>query len=150
LAKVNVPINKKRKVGPKTVDCVFLGYAIHSVGYRFLIINSIVHDMVVGTIMKYRDTIFFENKFFMKNTPRTCSHDSIFLPETQEPVIHVDVKIHKEIPEEDNNIVARKIKRRRVAKSFDDDYIIYLVDDTPTTIAESYLSLDIDLWKEAV
>jgi hypothetical protein len=26
LAKVNVPINKKRKLGPKTVDCVFLGY----------------------------------------------------------------------------------------------------------------------------
>jgi len=35
LAKVNVPINKKRKLRPKTVDCVFLGYAIHSVGYRF-------------------------------------------------------------------------------------------------------------------
>jgi transposase InsO family protein len=28
LAKVNVPINKKRKLGPKTVDCLFLGYAI--------------------------------------------------------------------------------------------------------------------------
>jgi hypothetical protein len=40
LAKVNVLINKKRKLGPKIVDCVFLGYAIHSVGYRFLIINS--------------------------------------------------------------------------------------------------------------
>ena len=25
LVKVNVPINKKRKLGPKTVDCVFLG-----------------------------------------------------------------------------------------------------------------------------
>jgi hypothetical protein len=35
LAKVNMPINKKRKLGPKTVDCVFLGYAIHSVGYAF-------------------------------------------------------------------------------------------------------------------
>jgi transposase InsO family protein len=31
LAKVNVPINKKRKLGPQTVDCVFLGYAFHSV-----------------------------------------------------------------------------------------------------------------------
>ena len=35
LAKVNVPINKKRKLGPKTVDCVFLGYAHHSIAYRF-------------------------------------------------------------------------------------------------------------------
>ncbi len=36
LAKVNVPIPKKRKLGPKTVDCVNLGYAKNSVGYRFL------------------------------------------------------------------------------------------------------------------
>jgi hypothetical protein len=58
-AKVNVPINKKRKLGPKTVDCVFLGYAIHSVGYRFLIINSKVPDRVEGTIMESRDATFF-------------------------------------------------------------------------------------------
>ena len=59
LAKVSVPINKKQKLGPKIVDCVFLGYAIHSVGYRFLIINSGVSDVNVGTIMEYRDAIFF-------------------------------------------------------------------------------------------
>ena len=40
LAKMSVPITKKRKFGPKTVDCVFLGYAIHSVWYRFLIVKS--------------------------------------------------------------------------------------------------------------
>jgi len=33
LAKVNVPIPKKRKLGPKTVDCVFLGYAQRSIAY---------------------------------------------------------------------------------------------------------------------
>jgi hypothetical protein len=46
-----VPKNKKHKLGPKTVDCIFLGYAAHSVGYRFFIINSGVPDMHVGTIM---------------------------------------------------------------------------------------------------
>jgi hypothetical protein len=56
---MNVPINKKRKLGPKTVDCVFLGYAIHSMGYRFLIINSSVPEMIVGTIIESRDAIFF-------------------------------------------------------------------------------------------
>ena len=54
-----MPINKKRKLGPKTVDYVFLGYAIYSMGYRFLIINSSVPDMIVGTIMESRDAIFF-------------------------------------------------------------------------------------------
>ena len=52
-------INKKRKLGPKIVDCIFLGYAIHNVGYRFLIINSSVPKMVVDTIMESRDAIFF-------------------------------------------------------------------------------------------
>jgi hypothetical protein len=60
---VNVPINKKRKPRPKTVDCVFLGYAIHSVGYRFLITNSGVPDMIVGTIMESRDAMFFRVNF---------------------------------------------------------------------------------------
>jgi hypothetical protein len=55
---VNVSINKKRKLGPKIVDCVFLGYAFHSIGYRFLIINSGVSDMLVGTIMESRDAMF--------------------------------------------------------------------------------------------
>jgi hypothetical protein len=60
------------------------------------------------------------------------------------------VETHDEIPKEDNNIVTQKSKRRMAAKSFGDDYIIYLVNDMPTTIVEAYSSLDADLWKEAV
>jgi hypothetical protein len=54
------------------------------------------------------------------------------------------------IPEEDDTIVTRKSKRQRFAKSFGDDFIVYLVEDTPTTIKETYSSPDADLWKEAV
>ena len=60
---MSVPITKKRKIGPKTVDCIFLGYAIHNVGYRFLIVKSGVPDMYVGTIIEFRDATFFENIF---------------------------------------------------------------------------------------
>jgi hypothetical protein len=63
LAKVNVPINKKRKLGPKTFNCVFLGYAFHSIGYRFLIINSGVPNMLVDTIMESTDATFFRTNF---------------------------------------------------------------------------------------
>jgi len=31
---------KKRKIGSKTSDCLFLGYVEPSVSYRFLVINS--------------------------------------------------------------------------------------------------------------
>ena len=61
--KMSVPITKKRKFGPKTVDCIFLGYAIHSVGYRFLIVKSGVPDMHVGTIMESRDATFLKTFF---------------------------------------------------------------------------------------
>ena len=53
-------------------------------------------------------------------------------------------------PEEDDTIITRKSKRQRTAKSFGDNYIVYLVDDTSTTIEDAYSSPDADLWKEAV
>ena len=59
LAKVNVPINKKRKLGPKIVDCVFIGYAQMSIAYRFLVVKSEVPDMHVDSIMESRDATFF-------------------------------------------------------------------------------------------
>ena len=58
LAKVNVPNTKKRKLGPKTMDCVFLGYAQRSIAYRFLVVESDVSDMHVDTIMESRDATF--------------------------------------------------------------------------------------------
>ena len=61
---MSVPITKKCKFGPKTVDCIFLGYAIQSVGCRFLIVKSGVPDMHVGTIIECRDAIFFKKTFF--------------------------------------------------------------------------------------
>jgi hypothetical protein len=41
-------------------------------------------------------------------------------------------------------------KRWRIAKSFGDDFIVYLVDNTPTSIVEAYASPDVDDWKEAI
>jgi hypothetical protein len=57
---VNVPCNKKCKLGPTIVDYVFLGYAFLTVGYRFLIINSGVPDMLVGIIIESRMLYFLE------------------------------------------------------------------------------------------
>jgi hypothetical protein len=33
-------------------------------------------------------------------------------------------------------------KRQRTEKSFGDDFTVYLVDDTPKTLSETYASLD--------
>ena len=86
----------------------------------------------------------------MKNTPSTSSHESILFSETHKPVTHTDIETHVENPEEDDNEAPRRSKRQKTAKSFGDNFIVYLVDDIPKTIDEAYSSPDADYWKEAV
>jgi hypothetical protein len=67
LAKVNVPINKKRKLCPKIVDCVFLGYAHHNIAYIFLVVKLEIPDVHVNTFLDSHNVTLFENIFSMKN-----------------------------------------------------------------------------------
>jgi hypothetical protein len=67
LAKVNIPIPKKQKLRPKTVDYIFLGYAPRSVGYRFLVVKFKVPNIHVYYIMANYLTI-------MRGCPRHQLH----------------------------------------------------------------------------
>ena len=73
LVKVAVPIPKKVKLGPKTVDFVFIGYAHNSSTYRFLIHKSEINDMHANTIIESRNASFFENVFPYKSTHESNS-----------------------------------------------------------------------------
>nr|AAL86509.1 hypothetical protein [Oryza sativa Japonica Group]AAP52704.1 retrotransposon protein, putative, Ty1-copia subclass [Oryza sativa Japonica Group] len=116
---------------------------IHSVGYRFLIVNSGVPNMRVGIITESRDGTFSENEFPMKNAPSTSSQEPILSPEHFAPIEHID-QTPEENLQEDDIVATRKSKRQRIAKSFEDDCIVYLVNDTPRTIEEAYSSPDAD------
>ena len=105
--------------------------------------------MHVGTIMESRDATFFENIFPMKETSSNSSHESVNSPKRNDTVVHFEQPL-EENHEKDDNEGTRKSKRRRTTKSFGDDFIVYLVDDTPKTIAEAYGSPDADYWKEAI
>ena len=133
-----MPLTKKHKLGPKTVDCVLLGYAFHSIGYRLLIVKSKVPDMYVDTIIESRDVTFFEEIVPMKEARGTLSYESILTQPTI-PLKHVEQPF-VEHHEEEHNDVSQKSKRQRIAKSFGDYFIVYLVDDTPKTIEEAYAS----------
>ena len=82
----------------------------------------------------------------MKNAPSTTSHEFIILHEHENFIpIEQTEEPYMQNPKEDDTIVTRKSKRQRTVKSFGGDYIVYLVDDTPTTIEEAYFSPDADL-----
>jgi hypothetical protein len=148
-----VPINKKRKLGPKTMDCIFLGYAHHSIAYIFLVIKSEIPDVHVDTFLESHDVTFFENIFPMKKSYGMSSLPvNVIVDTSPEPyeifdrAEHTPEPIHEEIDSE----APRRSKRPWTAKFFGDDFTIYLVDDTPKTIVESFASPDADDWKEAL
>ena len=65
LAKVMLPEPKKRKIGAKTSDCLFIGYANCSAAYRFLVLKSDILDC--NTIIETKNAEFFENIFPLRN-----------------------------------------------------------------------------------
>ena len=85
--KVNIPINKKHKLGLKTVNCVFLRYAQRSIAYRFLVVKSELPDMHVDSIMESRDATFFDNIFPMKDMHSTSRFSSEITPESVAPIV---------------------------------------------------------------
>jgi hypothetical protein len=85
----------------------------------------------------------------MKATHDTSSDEPTIPHEHFIPVEHSEEShIHNHV--QDDNVSTRKSKRPRITMSFGDDYIVYLVDDTPSTIEEAYSSPDADFWKEAI
>jgi hypothetical protein len=153
LAKVNVPINKKHKLCPKIVDCVFLGYAHHSIAYRFLVIKSEISNVHVDTFLESHDVTFFENIFPMKKSYDMSSLSTNVIADTSsEPSENFDHAeyTHELIHEEIDSEAPRRSKGPRTAKSFCDDFNAYLVNDTHKIIVEAFASPDADDWKEAV
>jgi hypothetical protein len=57
---------------------------------------------------------------------------------------HTPEPIHEEIDIE----ALRRSNRPRTAKSFSDDFTVYLMDGTPKTFVEAFVSPNVDDWKE--
>ena len=61
LAKVMLPDPKKRKIGSKTSNCMFIGYASNSAAYRFLVLKSDV--LGFNTVIETKNAEFFKHIF---------------------------------------------------------------------------------------
>jgi hypothetical protein len=85
----------------------------------------------------------------MKDMRSNAKFSTEIAPDNTIP-IESPIESFEQTLEKDDNEVPVRNKRQRIAKSFGDDFIVYLVDDTPTSIIEAYASPDADDWKEAV
>ncbi|KZV17034.1 hypothetical protein F511_34284 [Dorcoceras hygrometricum] len=134
LAKVEVPKLKQVKIGPKTIDCVFIGYALNSSAYRFLVHKTEISDISEGTILESRNAVLFEYKFPCKEKKESSTKRAY---ETT-------------IESSETNDEPRRSKRARIEKSFGPEFITYILDDEPQTIQEALSNPEAHFWKEAI
>ena len=123
LAKVAIPDLKKVKIGPKTIDCIFIGYAENSSAYRFLVHKSDKSEVHVNTIIESRNPSFLKNIFPCK------SAQVIIIPKRTHDIAFDNIL---ELVEENQGgqfeEQARRSKRARVEKCFGPDFLTFLLE----------------------
>ena len=140
LAKVAVPLPKKVKIRPKTIDCIFIGYAHNNVAYRFLVNESNISDIHKNTIMESRNASFFEDVFLCKSKVDPNSSKRAF------EIINENSQDGNDIGE----VEPRRSKRARIEKSFSLDFLTYMLEGDPQTYKEVVNSTEGLMWKEAI
>ena len=121
LAKLAVPPLKKVKIGPKTIDCIFIGYAHNNAAYRFLVHESNISDIHKNTIIESRNASFFEDIFPCKSKVDQNSSKRAF-------------ETINEISRDGNDtgeVEPRRNKRAKVGKSFGPDFLTYMLEGEP-------------------
>ena len=144
LAKVPVPTPKKVKIGPKTVDCIFIGYAQNSSAYQFLVYKSEIPDIHKNTIMESRNASFFEHVFPCKFEEGPSSSKRTF------ETMNEDSQDQEQEQEEEVEDEPPRSKRIRTEKSFGPDFLTYMLESEPQSYKEVVNSLEGSLWKEAI
>ncbi|KAL8108660.1 hypothetical protein AgCh_024935 [Apium graveolens] len=155
LVKVLVPEHKKKKLGPKTVDCIFLGYLKTTTTMRFLVLKSNIYGIVANTIVEFRDTTLFEEVFPIKtgislgSSEDDLTHRSSSIPDHVKNMTNMGVDPDSSsTPNEVEE--PRRSKRAKVVKDFGSDFITYNVEDEHLTFHQTMDSSKPRHWKGAV
>ena len=123
LAKVEVPQPKKVKIGPKTIDCIFIGYAHNNTAYRFIVHESNILDINKNTIMELRNASFFEDVFPCKSKEE---------PSTSKRVLET-INENSQDGNNDGEVEPKRSKIVRIEKSFGLDFLTYMLEEEPQT-----------------
>ena len=125
LVKILLPEPKKQKLGPKTFDAMFIGYAKNSATYKFLVTKSENNLVDVNTIIETKNVDFFENIFSMKlngeQQVQKTSRDKSIEPSKFEP---------------------RRSKINRKETNLGDGFYTFLIDDDLRSYKEVIISPD--------
>ncbi|GJX17344.1 zinc finger, CCHC-type containing protein [Tanacetum coccineum] len=128
-AVVRLPDPKRKTLGEKGIDCIFVGYAEHSKAYRFYVIKP--NDSIsINLIIESKDVIFDENRFSSIPRPKDVIPNSV---ESQTGDHSDDVPI--------------KGSRDQVGSQYS---YCFSIEEDPRTYNEAMQSWDAAFWKEAI
>ncbi|GJU13209.1 retrotransposon protein, putative, ty1-copia subclass [Tanacetum coccineum] len=142
LAKVAVPTPKAQKIGPKSIDCIFIGYAKNSIAYRFIIHDLKNPDIQKNALMESRNASFFEN-IVPCLTKETGSSSRLDDEVVQDKRQLDDNDLHDERQDqlEKEEVEPRRSKRARTKKLFGPDFVSFMVENKPTSYREALVDL---------
>nr|GEW50712.1 retrotransposon protein, putative, Ty1-copia subclass [Tanacetum cinerariifolium] len=151
LAKVVVPTPKAQKIGPKSIDCIFIGYAKNSGAYRFIVHDSKHPDIQKNAIMESRNASFFKNIFpcLKKETGSSSRLDDEVIQDKRQRDDN-DLQDERQDQPKEEKVEPRRSKRVRTEKSFGPDFVSFMVENEPTSYREAVNSLKGPRWKEAI
>nr|GEW16034.1 retrotransposon protein, putative, Ty1-copia subclass [Tanacetum cinerariifolium] len=113
-AKVAVPTPKAQKIGPKSVDCIFIGYAKNISSYRFIVHESKNPDIQKNTVMESRNASFFEHIFpcLSKETGSSFILDDEVVQDKRQQDDN-DLQAERQDQTEEEEVKPRRSKRAR-------------------------------------
>ncbi|GJQ98467.1 zinc finger, CCHC-type containing protein [Tanacetum coccineum] len=132
---VRLPEPKRKILGEKGIDCIFVGYVEHAKAYRFYVIKP-TDSVSINSIIESRDAIFDENRFSLIPRPKDIIPN---LNEFQRDD-HLD-DVTSEIPE------PRRGSRDQIGSQYS---YCYSIEEDPRTCNEAMQSRDAAFWKEAI
>ncbi|GKA03079.1 zinc finger, CCHC-type containing protein [Tanacetum coccineum] len=135
-AVVRLPDPKRKTLGEKGIDCIFVGYAEHSKAYRFYVIEP--NDSVsINSIIESRDAIFDENRNVIL---------MVVPSEILEPRKGKRVRKAKSYGS-DFQLYLVEGSRDQVGSQYS---YCYSIEEDPRTYNEAMQSRDSAFWKEAI
>lgn len=151
LAKVVIPTPKAQKIGPKSVDCIFIGYARNSSAYRFIVHDSKNPDIQKGSVMESRNASFFEDifPFLTKETGSSSRIDDNVVQDKRQRDDN-DLQDERQDQIEEEEVEPRRSKRARTEKSYGPDFVSFMLEHEPTSYREAVTSSEGPQWKEAI
>ncbi|GJZ73180.1 zinc finger, CCHC-type containing protein [Tanacetum coccineum] len=127
--RVRLPDPKRKTLGEKGIDCIFVGYAEHSKTYRFYVIEP--NDSIsINSIIELRDVIFDENRFSSIPRPKDI------IPNSDESR-----------KDDHSNDVPIEGSRDQIGSPYS---YCYSIEEDPRTYNEAMQSRDVASWKEAI